>query len=172
MLRNLTRWLVKGIHPTGGSLIAFADGALSPITRKFVDVHLRNCTRCQREMESMRRDLRLFQLFVQAGPSQEALEMGLTELRGAMRQVRISGAHPCRNTDPTVGPRQRFVEELETYLGRRATQRLLGRLDRDDRLLDMLPVAEPMLAALLGRKAATTILTRTLETERPAAGAT
>lgn len=172
MLRTLTRWLVKGIHPTGESLIAFADGELNPVTRKFVDVHLRNCARCQREMESMRRDLRLFQLFVQAGPSQETLEMGLTELREAMRQVRISGAFPHRNADPTVRARKRFAEELEACLGRRAARRLLGRLDPGARLRDTLLAVEPILTALLGRKAATAILTRTLETEGPAASAT
>jgi len=163
------RWLARKVHPGAGSLVSFADGELGPLARAWVEQHLKVCPSCRREAERMQEDLARFQLFAQPRPDVE-LEPGLLALQQAMGQL-AENVTPVRAAERDSVAGRRFVAELETYFGKRAAATLVGRLNQDHRLDELVSASLPALATLLGRKTADAIAVRVFEPQEFDSGA-
>ena len=163
------RWLARKVHPGAESLVAFVDGELGPLATAWVEEHLKVCPSCRREVEHVQEDLARFQLFVQPRPDVE-LEPGLLALQQAMGQL-AENVTPVRAPERDSMAGRRFVAELETYLGKRAAATLVGRLNQDHRLDELVSASLPALATLLGRKTADAIAARVFKPQEFDSGA-
>lgn len=163
------RWLARKVHPGAESFVAFADGELGPLATAWVEQHLKVCPSCRREAEHAQEALARFQLFVQPPPDVE-LERGLLTLQQAMGQL-AENVTPVRALERDSVAGRRFVAELEIYLGKRAAATLVGRLNQDHRLDELVSASLPALATLLGRKTADAIAARVFKPQEFDSGA-
>ena len=142
------------IHPSSRTLLACVDGELPLDERQEVMAHVHNCAACRSELDGMETDLDWFLVLeaasrpVETPPPAE----GLSRLLSATRQWR--NAHPETAHVGAADGReveQRVAGAMELFFGPAiagAVQRQAGPADN----------AESLLAAFLGRRAASVLM--------------
>jgi anti-sigma factor RsiW len=151
------------MHLDSATLIAYRDGELDPRRVKTVESHLASCGRCRKEENQMAAELALF---LSLGVPAESADGARFE---ESLEKMLAGIHKWRTENPQNGLGGAELERLITaqlseYLGARAAAGVRhGESSEAGKGSGVLPAAEPLLAAFLGRRAAAALTSQLLE---------
>jgi anti-sigma factor RsiW len=143
-------------------LLAYRDGELVPHRMKKVESHLASCARCRQEASQLEYELALFRTLPAAGAAPEA-----ALLEGALEKM-LAGIHKwrsqaCPGETASLQLDHRVTAHLAEYLGSRAAAGVANSANSSKPdATESLPVAESLLSAFLGRKAASALTSELL----------
>jgi anti-sigma factor RsiW len=134
-LRRITLLFPEGVrrHPASATLVAYVHGELPPSVRARVSRHLQHCKCCEKEALAIDDDLLYFKRLMAVVETSAAMEDGLSRLEQCF-ESRIAEAPvpilPKPETRLTSALLKSIQNELMTYVGSRAAERILARADR------------------------------------------
>ncbi len=154
-------------HPRAATLLAFHDCELGSSDTREVAYHLETCKKCTLELDRLQEDFRKF-LDVTAAPDSQfpSVEEGWKRLRSAIEEWQAGKSLPSSSHAATAGAQSaklRVSQELEVYLGSRATSALIkAKTDRGiaEGTEGVVRAADVLLSAFLGKETTSRINTR------------
>jgi anti-sigma factor ChrR (cupin superfamily) len=142
------------MHPDLQTLLRFCDGELRLERRTAVEAHVGQCGSCSLELHRLRAAGRAVE--AQRPLEEAAPEAGLAGVLESIRGLEARSAALGETVKRNV------AREIRDYLGAQAATTMLQHASPGGR--DLLPAVEPTLALFLGRKAASLLVSRIVET--------
>ena len=148
-------------HPNDSILQAYVDEELKTPAISVIVGHLEHCRCCQRQVSRLKEAFQRFQEMQALSDPKEKLSLaeGLVRVQKAIQDWRKENQtmNPRRWEDAAQleSTREQLSEEIGVYLGSKMTQALLqdlGKTLEDNQ--KFIQIAEPMLAAFFGNRAA------------------
>lgn len=148
-------------HPNDSILQAYVDEELKTPASAVIVGHLEHCRFCQKQVSRLREAFQRFQdMQARSDPGEElSLAEGLARVRAAIqdwrKQNQTVDPQPWEAAAQLESTREQLSEEIGVYLGSKMTQALLqdlGKTLEDNQ--KFIQIAEPILAAFFGNRAA------------------
>lgn len=150
------------MHLNTGTLLAYRDGELTPGRMKTVERHLAGCDGCCHEMRQLEYELELFLSLPGTGIASKAPppDKATEEMLASVRKWRSEAGSGRCGSQLLHG----VAALLAEYLGSRVAAEVVEpvKLCRRDEA-SLLPAADRLLSAFLGRKAASAMISELLQ---------
>lgn len=153
------------MHPSLAKLLAYQDRELELERGKKIASHLQNCAGCRSKLRQARAEMERFsrlETSEAAGQTSGTASAAQPDLGAILAGIRRWQAANQSVGGGRPGLDRQIVKELDVYLGTRAAT-MAGQLPLASGEQGMMSAAEPLLAAFLGRKAASALLDQILE---------
>ena len=144
-------------HPDLDTLILYADGLLPAGRRKAIEAHVSACGVCELELHGLKSALDVSHDGAAAGPGEAA-----AGLDGIMARIERWEARRSGPEHAGAAVKLEVAREIAPYLGGRAAGEILEPVADEGQ--DLLSTVEPVLGLFLGRKAASSLVSRIVET--------